>query len=59
MSHRLRFFAALRPFVPQKWIDYRGDEHAKSVCVLYQEKLGKFADIVENAWYFLRHRRKL
>ncbi|MDQ3022842.1 MAG: glutamate--tRNA ligase [bacterium] len=46
------FFAALRPFVPQKWIDYRGDEYAKSVCVLYQEKLVKFADIVDNAWYF-------
>jgi glutamyl-tRNA synthetase len=46
------FFAALRPFIPEKWLEYCGEEYAKSVCVLYQEKLAKLSEIVENAWYF-------
>ena len=45
-------FNQLRPFIPQAWIDYRGAEYAQAVCALYQEKLVKLSEIVENAWYF-------
>jgi glutamyl/glutaminyl-tRNA synthetase len=45
------FLAALRPFIPPKWLE-RGEDYVKSVVVLYQEKLVKLSEIAENAWYF-------
>jgi glutamyl-tRNA synthetase len=52
------FFAALRPFIPDAWIEQRGADYARDVCALYQDKLVKLTEIVDNAWYFFQDPRE-
>ena len=47
-------FERLRPYLPEGWIDYRGEDYASRVCALYQDKIIKLAEIGDNAWYFFR-----
>lgn len=46
------YFARVRPFLPEAWLALRGEDYAKAVCLLYQEKLITLGEIAANAWYF-------
>lgn len=46
------YFARVKPFLPEEWLALRGEDYAKTVCLLYQEKLITLSEIAANAWYF-------
>ena len=49
-----QLFERLRPFLPAGWVEHRGEDYAREVCWLYQDKLVKLSEIEDNAWYFFR-----
>lgn len=49
---RDELFERLRPHLPAGWLEYKGEEYAKTVCALYQDKLVTLGEIAQNAWYF-------
>jgi glutamyl-tRNA synthetase len=46
------YFAQVKTFLPEEWLAVRGEDYAKAVCLLYQEKLITLGEIAPNAWYF-------
>ena len=48
------YFARLKPYLPEGWIKYRGEDYARAACLLYQDKLETLGQIADNAWYFFR-----
>lgn len=46
------YFARVKPFLPEAWLAQRGEDYAKAVCLLYQEKLITLGEIAADAWYF-------
>ncbi len=44
----------LRPFVPPIWFEHRGEDYARRVFVLQQEKISYLTEMEQNTWYFFR-----
>ncbi|MCB1186426.1 glutamate--tRNA ligase [bacterium] len=44
----------LRRFIPPVWLEHRGEDYAKHVFTLFQEKIAYLNEMEANAWYFFR-----